>query len=118
MTVRECFEKTFGPIPDGATCHIGTEVYQWPIRDACERAIHPTYAEINLHSPSELNKWHPHNGDWDWHPFGPDISDRPAESFRGFFGVAYDAALDEAKGEAQEWIEKLKAVPTGDFKYR
>lgn len=26
MTVREVFEKAFGPIPEGATCHMGCDI--------------------------------------------------------------------------------------------
>lgn len=105
MTVREIFSKAFGEVPEGATCHIGSRSEY----DDCEH-IEPVVcgsSRIIAERWSDgLLQWEPivyfdgtepDHGKWD-SPFGPDISDRPAESFRGFFGAEYDNCLD-AEGE-------------------
>lgn len=94
-TVREIFSKAFGEVPDVFSCHIGHafsrgSAYHWePIEIA---RITPT--KFDGHWPEELTG----EAKAFEYPLGPDIGDRPAESFRGFFGAEYDNCLD-AEGE-------------------
>lgn len=93
-TVRELFSKAFGEVPEGATCHIGATMHVsyggenfGPfalIDDGAFVQLGTQVGWLTAYKNSE--------------PFGPDISDRPAESFRGFFGAEFDSALD-AEGE-------------------
>jgi len=72
LTVRQVVEEAFGPVPEGATVHVA----------------HPdTYDKDPAYQLPGTN---------DWRCFGPDISDRPASSFIGFFGEDFDRV---ARGE-------------------
>ena len=90
MNVREVFNKAFGEVPEGATCHVGN----WSTEscDSEPTIALPTVIGDRCYIWREF--WTAMFGGL---AFGPDISDRPAESFRGFFGDAYDAVLDGAK---------------------
>lgn len=100
LTVREVFGLLYGPIPDDAGCYIGA--------DCCNRGWQegpcvstPNGKEddgLNLDGPTALG-WSEKDQGW-YHigghyprAYGPDISDRPAEAFRGFFGEAYDFVI-------------------------
>lgn len=90
MTVREAFERAFGPIPEGATCHIG---YSPPM----ETYVLPVFAmgdKIFAKFPF-WKSW----GDVEGQLIAPDISNRLAESFRNFFGPEFDKILDEIPPE-------------------
>jgi len=88
MTVREAFSKAFGPVPDGATCHVGH--WAGPTMDSWR--MEPT-THVSGGWPNPLNRsWD--NGHAYEFPIGPDISDRPASSFLGFFGAEYDAVVN------------------------
>jgi hypothetical protein len=90
MTVKQAFEKAFGPIPEGATCHIGCrDMYTNIEVDACYRHIGETFF-LNVHN--KFVRFCDHFA------FGPDISHRPASAFLGFFGGEYDRVVEE-------WIE-------------
>ena len=100
MKVNEAFAKAFAPIPEGATCHLAGEEGQKgdTIIGACISIDGKSCrwaTNMKMAPETEMT--------WRWHSYGngdsvdtPDISDRPAESFRGFFGDAYDRVLDEA----------------------
>jgi hypothetical protein len=102
ITVREVFSRAFGEVPEGNSCHIGNRSEY----DDCEH-IEPTVCGTNEIIAERwsfgLVRWEPvvyfdgtdiDRMKWDA-PFGPDISNRDAEAFRGFFGAEYDNALDQ-----------------------
>lgn len=93
MTVLEAFRLAFGPLPEG-------EVH------GCYIAHHSFLAGRVVRKPTMIIQWRgkprefSHSlGAWsydsDRDAFGPNIADRPASAFRGFFGDAYDAVLDQ-----------------------
>ena len=87
MTVREAFSKAFGEVPEGATCHVGySHMYEGI-------TLGPT---LLLEGKLLQAYWSP---TWDESSAddeaGPDIANRPAESFKGFFGAEFDKILDE-----------------------
>lgn len=92
MTVREAFEKAYGPMPEGATCHIGA--------DCCNRGWSGGATIVNVDGIRGWcgSRWG-HAGGHYPEPYGPDISDRLAEAFLGFFGGEYDRVVEEAEGE-------------------
>lgn len=105
--VREVFERAYGAIPDGATCHVASQ-------DSGGTYIAPYVGVPTFKRVMEVDK-----GVWKVvmyiefsDLFGPDISDRDAEAFRGFFGDDYDAALDALtkeegeKHDAQDWVDR------------
>jgi hypothetical protein len=92
VTVREAFEKAWGEMPewDNETCHFTLEEEEenWHFlpmvfKDAFGKGVRVR------------------NGEWedDWYkypgPLTPDISDRPASAFLGFFGEEYDRVVAE-----------------------
>lgn len=87
MTVREAFEKAYGSIPEGATCHVGYTYFD----QTRIRATHGHNGNVYTHI-DELHVWQGDNFDNEV-VIEPDISDRPAEAFRGFFGPEYDEVL-------------------------
>ena len=88
MTVLEAFAKAFGPLPEGVDgCFVG-------VLGAYDMNMEPTVSR-NKHVDTIYNDWRTLSASWE--PSGPNIADRPAESFRGFFGDRYDAVLDEVK---------------------
>ena len=91
MTVREAFEKAYGPIPEGATCHIG---FRSEKEDACYRM--PTITREGVFPWVWFQgRWDP-TGDWpDEVSDGPNIADRQAHWFLGFFGAEYDRVVAE-----------------------
>lgn len=90
MTVREAFSQAFGPVPEGATCHVG-----WGT-SAVGTYLMPTYHRQHA---NEIASWTPLG----WldggasYSVGPDISDRHAEAFLGFFGDDYDKVVQESQ---------------------
>ena len=94
ITVKEVFIKAYGPLPeDEVTCHIGYEVAYSGIN------TQPTVASkdgLSLYTWSK--NW---RGEGEWYllesedrcPFGPDLSDRAASAFDGFFVAPYDLEL-------------------------
>lgn len=85
MTIRQAFEALYGPIPEGATCHIGTcRCYGGTTTPAIynDGRISVAYTDrwetIRLHDIES-----------------PDISDRPAYEFRGFFGTEFDELVGD-----------------------
>ncbi len=92
MTVREAFEKAWRAVPEGATCHIGT-MGRGPTKSGWR--ISPTYYSGECSWPATIaygvwSKNHTYE-----YPIGPDISDRPASAFLGFFGDEYDRVVAE-----------------------
>lgn len=89
MTVKQAFEKAYGPLPEGATCHAGF------FDHAGDVLIRPTirWAEdFETLAASPLDgRFGPGSEHID--AFDPDISDRPASAFVGFFGSEYDNAV-------------------------
>lgn len=95
MTVREAFSADYGPVSVVATCHVG---FWWGPDHNSPFTLGPT-----IRDPGEAEGW---PECWDditerWSasmalefPLGPDISDRPASSFLGFFGEAYDQIVE------------------------
>jgi hypothetical protein len=88
-TVREVFSKAFGEVPEGATCHIGSQDCAGIYIGATHYV--PFYKRM---MDADKDKWVVSCTE---DLYGPDISNRDAEAFRGFFGSEYDQALDELK---------------------
>ena len=97
MTVREAFEMTWGEIPSDAVCHVHYDdsgvcpaiVFNDPDAEGQE------YGLVRIFAVPDGKR-----GDWegwveDGEPVSPDISDRPAEAFLGFFGEDYDRVVQE-----------------------
>lgn len=90
MTVREAFSKAFGPVPDGATCHLGHD-------NGSARGHYAVIASADALGTTTTYKFA--SGRWVCPSLGvpvivgPDIGERPAKSFLGFFGNAYDKAV-------------------------
>lgn len=84
MTVKQVAEKVYGPIPAGAT------LYELP-------AFGNPNADAELCVCVELPRAYAlREGRWELffaNVTGPDISDRPASSFVGFFGKEFDDAV-------------------------
>ena len=91
MTVREAFSKAYGEVPDGATCHIGTE-------DSATLCIYPTYYHPFYQRVMSVGM-SPDGESWgiSHHSlaYGPDISDRLASEFVGFFGGDFDKVVGD-----------------------
>lgn len=82
MTVREAFEAAYAPIPEGATCHVGYSP-AGPILNS------EGFPDDGFPYEWDGNAWSLLvQGEW-----GPDISDRPASAFLGFFGERYDEVV-------------------------
>ena len=86
MTVLEAFAKAFGPLPEGVDgCFVGISVpYEGTTLDPTVTT--PSAAWIYW------DRWIKPRSDVE----GPNIADRPAESFRGFFGDRYDGVVTDA----------------------
>lgn len=87
MTVREAFEKAYGPIPEGATCHIGWATsavgcYFGPVVSSDERGLESYIMDYGW--DGLISDAVPIHGD-----IGPEL----AVSFRGFFGPEYDEVV-------------------------
>jgi hypothetical protein len=88
MTVREAFSKAFGEVPEGATCHIAVSHEYEGSTIAATTVVDGV---VRYRYPQKI--W----GDYvatGGEPCGPDISDRPAGAFVGFFGEAYDRVVE------------------------
>lgn len=101
MTVREAFVKAYGPIPEGAPT--GVVVCQHTILGLRSGPIYVPFARIptvNGMSQRVIGRkcgWaHDSIKDHEFVEHWPDISDRPAHAFLGFFGEEYDKVV---KGE-------------------
>lgn len=90
VTVREIFQMLTEKSLDVYTCHIGS----WGGPTAGNFRMEPTvmHTMVGPTWPSHLSTWANH-GSYEF-PLGPDISDRPASSFIGFFGGDYTDAYD------------------------
>jgi hypothetical protein len=98
ITVKECFNAIYEGIPEGATCHVAAMTKD-------ETGFHPSEI-LNLPTYFDgtytvcFGRWiGGRKGNRQWKAVGPDISDRPASAFEGFFGEAYDAYLKKALAE-------------------
>lgn len=89
MTVREAFSLAFGEVPEGATCHVAVA---FPYEGSM---ISPVYVHdgVIYYRFNWSTSWSEDHVSKDVSPDGPDISDRPAESFLGFFGEKYDKVV-------------------------
>lgn len=87
VTAKQAFERAYGPIPEGATCHIGVD--ECLAVDIYPTVYVPFYDRVIHGKPGGFEIVY--NGK----PAGPDISDRPASAFIGFFDEAYDNAVRE-----------------------
>ena len=93
-TVRQVFEKEFGEVPEGATCHV--KLAECASFKPCFRLVtqgHKTFLTETF-VVDHHQRWYASK----YSVCGPDISNRPADAFRGFFGAEYDNCLD-AEGE-------------------
>lgn len=86
LTIREVFIQAFGPIPDDATCHLGTHIddgmYVEPvIRYKSQRNNEYCSADVSA------GFWRESLDDDAW---GPDISNRLASEFVGLFDDKFD----------------------------
>lgn len=93
MTVRQAFSLAFGPVPEGATCHFAGGCIESETLVTSEPVlIHSAGVKV---SNAFGDRWNKHF--WRKLPanvwVSPDISDRPAEAFLGFFGDRYDAVV-------------------------
>jgi len=104
--VRDVLERAYGAIPEGATCHVGAFYNDGQFFSVGGFSVRTPYLEP-VYAASNLQQFVPRNAlgnQWNvmvltGEPIGPDISDRDAEAFRGFFDAAYDAALDALRKE-------------------
>lgn len=92
MTVREAFEKAYGQLQKGVTCHIG----HWAGPSMTGWMMEPTIKPEGISWPQALSRRKWGNSDIYEYVIGPDISDRPASAFLGFFGKEYDDVVNEA----------------------
>lgn len=105
LSVREAFSRAFGEVPEGATCHIGADCFNkgWQegpaialTSDTQDEPDWPDWLKgPNARGWRDKEKGWYHIGGHYPRAYGPDISQRPAESFRYFFGSEYDKILDE-----------------------
>ena len=105
--VREVFERAYGPIPEGATCHVGAFYNDGQFFSVGGFSVRTPYLEP-VYAASNLQQFVRRNAlDNQWNvmvltgePIGIDISDQPAEAFSPVFQcAAYDAALDALRKE-------------------
>ncbi len=86
MTVREAFSKAYGPVPEGATCHIlsiedtDEELCVVPMCRTPDGWVYVPKSETvdyaTLGAEWEKNIWFRV-----WHPGKTDIADQPASAF-------------------------------------
>lgn len=100
--VREVFERAYGPVPEGATCHVGAVYNDGQFFSVGGFSVktpyhEPVYAASNRQQCVRRNAL---DNQWNervtiGEPIGGDIGDQPAAAFSPVFGcAAYDAALD------------------------
>ena len=87
MTVRDAFSLAFGEVPEGATCHVAVS---HPYEGSTIAATTVVDGEVHYRYPTKWGEGSVYTGG---DPDGPDISDRPAEAFLGFFGETYDKVV-------------------------
>lgn len=90
MTVRQCFSKAFGEVPEGATCHDAYGDIGRTYTYACYKVNDRVY-EVDRRR--DITTWTP--GHSCLYTKRPDISERDAIAYRGFFGAEYDAICEE-----------------------
>ena len=105
MTIREAFSKLYGEIPEDATCHIGYEepYDSYIIFRPIIKVRHPLTRKASYKLMEGFGgRWM----DVGFMPYmdgfcavGPDLSDRPASAFLGFFGKEFDDFVEENKDE-------------------
>lgn len=69
--VKQAFERAYGPIPEGATCHV------------CY-GINGGFCQAPAYINDIIYAWDDIHLEWDFisdYECGPDISDRPASAF-------------------------------------
>lgn len=95
MTVRQVFEKAYGPLPRDTTgCYIGA---YGDVQD-----IKPRFRPTIKVDDYELRFFDSSTGKWvvittDSEPIGPAICLRTGSSFRGFFGKEFDDIIEEER---------------------
>jgi hypothetical protein len=100
ITVRSAAERAFGPIPEGATIHIGHSynTHNPEFGGFVESAYLTPIMVVNGEWPRELARTHSCHE----FPIGPDISNEPCiPFFREIFGAEFDAAVKELEGEGK-----------------
>ncbi len=91
MTVKQVAEKVYGPIPDGATLY-ELPTFDNPNSDA-ELCICVELPRCYALRGGEMELFFANQ-------IGPDISDRPASSFVGFFGKEFDQEIGSSDQES------------------
>jgi hypothetical protein len=101
VTVREAFEKAYGPIPEGATCWLGAYAHHLygiiaaPLMEVPSPAIGDDFSADFVYDEDDGEGW------IHWDTVGATklgnspICDRPASAFLGFFGDKYDRVVSE-----------------------
>ena len=89
-TVKDVFEKLWGPLPEKCTCHTSAAYHGYEILASMTGAIisGPGTMLTRLDDEEELTIGYFENS--------PDISNRPAVVFEGYFGDKYD---DEVRND-------------------
>ncbi len=87
MTVREAFSKLYGTVPHAAACYVGYSIvglgsFRGPVWVSAPLAYEVSSDEVTWSRIRCEHKW-----------MGPDIADRPAHWYKGFFDDAYDALV-------------------------
>lgn len=100
MTVREAFGKAFGDVPEDYPCYAQFGNLANNYNGACITQIHETGDVVMVPVWTGKDNYYEWKYQYGVYPKSPDISDRPAESFRGFFGKEYDDVIDAQKEEA------------------
>lgn len=96
MTVRKTFSLAYGPVPEGATCHVGCDYINTAL-------IRPTVRHKRQSMTlNDFNKWE----DDGIGVLGPDISDCRADAFVGFFGDEYDRVVKESQLKTAEQVTR------------
>lgn len=93
MIVKEAFEKAFGPVPDGFTCHYAN--YSGTDGLSIEPTVRDKKGKIYYWYDSEDGYW-PGKEEWKetyGSSIGLDISEAPAWIFSDVFGEAYSKAV-------------------------
>lgn len=92
VTVRPVFERAFGPIPEGATGHLG-------YKSDNEDSYYMIPTLVALDGTMISGKYCYLSNQMKHEALGQDILSCPAEPFRGLLGPDYDKALDELLAE-------------------
>lgn len=90
MTVREAFSLAFGEVPEGATCHLAVA---FPYEGSMISPVYVHDGMVYYRFSWSTSYSQDRVSDDGVTPDGPDISNRPAEAFLGFFGDKYDKVV-------------------------